>query len=48
MILYRAVAATDVVGIVEAVNSPFVKALPEPLVTQAAELVNRLALLAGA
>jgi hypothetical protein len=48
MVLHRAVAATDVVAIVESLNSPSVDALPEPLVTQAAELVNRLSLLVGA
>ena len=46
--LHRAVDATDVVAIVDSLNSPSVAALPEPLVTQAAELVNRLALLVGA
>lgn len=46
--LHRAVADTDVVGIVESLNGPSADALPEPLVTQAAELVNRLALLVGA
>ena len=45
--LHRAVDDTDVVAIVECLNSPSVDALPEPLVTQAAELVNRLALLVG-
>ncbi len=48
MVLHRAVAAADVVAIVESLDSPSVAALPEPLVTQAAELVNRLALLVGA
>ena len=48
MALHRAVADTDVVAIVGCLNSPSVPALPEPLVTQAAELVNRLALLVGA
>ena len=48
MVLHRAVAAADVVAIVQSLNSPSVTALPEPLVTQAAELVNRLALLVGA
>ncbi len=47
MVLHRAVAATDVVVIVDTLNSPSVAALPEPLVTQAAELVNRLAMLVG-
>ncbi len=46
--LHRAVAATDVVAIVDVLNGPSVPALPEPMVTQAAELVNRLALLVGA
>ena len=46
--LHRAVADTDVVAIVESLDSPSVGTLPEPLVTQAAELVNRLALLVGA
>ena len=45
--LHRAVDDTDVVAIVEVLNSASVDALPEPLVTQAAELVNRLALLVG-
>lgn len=48
MRLHRAVAGTDVVAIVAALNSPSVDALPSPLVTQSAELVNRLALLVGA
>ena len=48
MALHRAVADTDVVAIVECLDSPSVPALPQALVTQAAELVNRLALLVGA
>jgi hypothetical protein len=46
--LHRAVDDTDVVAIVDSLNGPSAGALPEPLVTQAAELVNRLALLVGA
>ena len=46
--LHRAVDDTDVVAIDEALNDPSADVLPEPLVTQAAELVNRLALLVGA
>jgi hypothetical protein len=45
--LHRAVDETDVVAIVECLSGTSVDALPEPLVTQAAELVNRLALLVG-
>jgi hypothetical protein len=45
--LHRAVDDTDVVAIVEALGRETVDVLPEPLVTQAAELVNRLALLVG-
>ncbi len=48
MALHHAVADTDVVAIVECLNGPSVPALPGPLVIQAAELVNRLALLVGA
>ncbi|MGH8961436.1 MAG: DUF6895 family protein [Jatrophihabitantaceae bacterium] len=48
MALHRAVAGTDVVTMVHALNSGAVDELPGALVTQVAELVNRLAVLVGA
>lgn len=43
--LHRAMEATDVVAIVDALQAPASAALPGPLVTQAGELIDRLALL---
>lgn len=47
MALHRAVRDADVVAIVRSLNSGPAPLLPEPLVLQAAELVNRLAVLVG-
>jgi hypothetical protein len=48
MALHRAVAETDVVQMVASLNSDAIEVLPGALVTQVAELVNRLAVLVGA
>jgi hypothetical protein len=48
MALHRAVSDTNVVAILRALDSNAVEGMPEPLVMQAAELVNRLAVLVGA
>ncbi len=45
--LHRAVSEVDVVSILAALRQPGVESLPEPLVSQAAELVGRMALLVG-
>jgi len=45
--LHRAVNDVDVVAILAALRQPGVESLPEPLVSQAAELVGRMALLVG-
>ena len=45
--LQQAVASTDVLGIASCLRGPWLAQLPGPLVSQSAELLNRLALLVG-
>jgi hypothetical protein len=47
MALHRAVSDVDVVAVLAALRGPGAECLPQPLAVQAAELVVRLALLAG-
>ena len=45
MALHRALSEVDVLAVLAALREPGVESLPEPLVSQAAELVGRMALL---